>query len=107
MSIVHWLLLVALGIFVLLYARSPAQPRVAWGYLRWLTMISVSVLILAPFLWLIAAAFKDQTVLNEYVFFPPLSKWSHATLNLDNSVATGATICASVALAGQRLTTTR
>jgi multiple sugar transport system permease protein len=84
MSIVHWLLLVALGIFVVLYARSPARPQVALSYLRWLTLIFVSVLVLAPFVWLIAAAFKDQTVLNEYVFFPPLSEWSHATMNLDN-----------------------
>ena len=84
MTPAHWFLLVAVGIFAVLYARSPARPKLAFSYLRWVTLLGVSVLILAPFLWLIAAAFKDQTVLNEYVFFPPLSKWSHETMNLNN-----------------------
>jgi multiple sugar transport system permease protein len=84
MNTVHWFLLLVVGIFGVLYVRSPARPRLALGYLRWVILLGVSVLILAPFLWLVAAAFKDQTVLNEYVFFPPLAKWSHATMNLDN-----------------------
>lgn len=84
MSALHWILLVVLGVFVALYARSPGRPTLAFGYLRWATMIAVSIVILAPFLWLIAAAFKDQAVLNEYVFFPPLSEWSGKTMNLDN-----------------------
>jgi multiple sugar transport system permease protein len=84
MNTVHWFLLLVVGIFGVLYVRSPGRPRLALGYLRWVILLGVSVLILAPFLWLVAAAFKDQTVLNEYVFFPPLAKWSHATMNLDN-----------------------
>jgi ABC-type glycerol-3-phosphate transport system permease component len=40
--------------------------------------------VLGPFVWLAAAIFKDRTVLNEYLFFPPPPKWSHATMNLDN-----------------------
>jgi len=84
MSTVHWFLLIVVGTFGVLYARSPARPKLAFAYLRWVILLGVSVLILAPFLWLVAAAFKDQTVLNEYVFFPPLAKWSHETMNLDN-----------------------
>jgi ABC-type glycerol-3-phosphate transport system permease component len=42
--------------------------------------------VLAPFAWLIAAVFKDRSALNEYMFFPPLHRWSRATLNLQNFV---------------------
>src|SRR6185295_12000696 len=84
MNAVHWFLLGVVALFAALYARSPARPRLALGYLRWVTLLGVSALVLAPFLWSVAAAFKDQTVLNEYVFFPPLAKWSHETVNLDN-----------------------
>jgi multiple sugar transport system permease protein len=70
--------------FVLLYLRSPKEPRLAFTYLRWVTMAFASVIVLSPFLWLVAAAFKDKAVLNDYVFFPPLSEWSSKTMNLDN-----------------------
>jgi ABC-type glycerol-3-phosphate transport system permease component len=40
--------------------------------------------ILLPFVWLICAAFKDTTVLNEYAFLPPIHKISHSTINLDS-----------------------
>ncbi|MEY4544289.1 MAG: hypothetical protein RL685_484 [Pseudomonadota bacterium] len=80
MSLLHWILLGVLGVFGALYAR-PGSRSLALRYLRWVTLLGVSALILAPFLWLVAAAFKDQAVLNEYIFFPP---WSRSTLNLDN-----------------------
>ena len=83
MSVLRLGVLLVLGGFALLYAR-PRTRRVAWRYLRWATLLGASVLILAPFSWLIAAAFKDRAVLNEYVFFPPLGEWSGATINLDN-----------------------
>lgn len=76
-------LLAVFVVFAALYVR-PRSRALAFRYLRWATLLGFSVLILAPFLWLIAAAFKDQAVLNEYIFFPPLSEWSRATLNLDN-----------------------
>jgi multiple sugar transport system permease protein len=84
MSILHWVLLLAASIFVVLYARSPGRPRLAFSYLRWVAMVGASVVVLAPFLWLVAAAFKDASVLNEYIFFPPLSEWSSKTMNLEN-----------------------
>jgi ABC-type glycerol-3-phosphate transport system permease component len=77
------LVLVAFLIFVVLYLRSPKQPALAFGYLRWVLLLSASLLVLAPFAWLLAAVFKDKSVLNEYVFLPPLSSWAE-TLNLDN-----------------------
>jgi multiple sugar transport system permease protein len=83
MGALHSSLLAIVGVFVALYARPSSRP-LALRYLRWVTLLGVSVLILAPFLWLIAAAFKDRAVLNEYIFFPPLGEWSRATLNLDN-----------------------
>jgi len=54
------------------------------GLLRYLVLCGVAVAVLAPFAWLIAAAFKDKAYFNEYLFFPPLSEWSSKTLNLDN-----------------------
>jgi multiple sugar transport system permease protein len=76
-------LLLLLG-FVVLYLRSPKSPRLAFAYLRWVLLGAAASLVLAPFLWLVASAFKDQLVQNEYVFFPPLSDWNDKTLNLGN-----------------------
>ncbi|MGC1479093.1 MAG: carbohydrate ABC transporter permease [Chthoniobacterales bacterium] len=58
--------------------------RWALTYLRYVILAAVACLILAPFAWLIAAAFKDPDVLNEFVFFPPISEWSSETINLKN-----------------------
>jgi multiple sugar transport system permease protein len=77
-------LLVLFGIFPLLYLRSPRRPKLAYGYLRGLVLTLTSIAVLSPFFWLVAAAFKDKSVLNEYAFFPPLDKWSAQTLNLNN-----------------------
>ncbi len=84
MNGVHWILLAAALGFAALWARTPGDPKPALTYLRYVVLAGVAFLILAPFLWLIAAAFKDPTVLNEYVFLPPISEWSAATLNLEN-----------------------
>jgi ABC-type glycerol-3-phosphate transport system permease component len=37
-----------------------------------------------PFAWLICAAFKDKSVINDYTFLPPPSAVSSETINLDN-----------------------
>ncbi len=81
MNGIRWSLLVAVLGFVALWFWS---PKVAWGYLRYAVLAAVAFIILAPFLWLIAAAFKDPAVLNEYVFLPPLTEWSTDTINLKN-----------------------
>ncbi len=77
------LLALAAG-FVILFARNPRHPRAALRYGRWVLLGLASLVVLAPFVWLVAAVFKDKSALNAYVFFPPLREWSHATMNLEN-----------------------
>lgn len=82
MNIVHWiLLLLALGIAGLWLA---GRAALAMGIARRTVLIAVSALILSPFVWLVCATFKDPSILNEYVFLPPLSEWSRDTINLAN-----------------------
>lgn len=69
----------AVGIGLLVF-----RPRLASTYFRYVAMILVGIVMLLPFIWLFCAAFKDKGVLNEYVFLPPVAKWSADTLNLDN-----------------------
>lgn len=47
-------------------------------------LLIASLVTIAPFFWLFAAIFKDRSVLDEYIFFPPLSEWSRETINLSN-----------------------
>jgi len=72
--------LAAFAGFVVLYLRS---PRLAFRYARWVLLLAASLLVLAPFAWLVCAVFKDKSVLNEYVFLPPPSEWDTG-INLDN-----------------------
>lgn len=60
------------------------KPRQVWEGLRFGVLLLAAGAVLAPFAWLIAAAFKDKAYLNEYVLFPPPSAWSQKTVNLDN-----------------------
>lgn len=84
MSGLQWVLVALIATFVGLYATSPRNPRRALAFARWVLVGIASAAVLAPFVWLLAAIFKDKSVLNEYLFFPPLSAWSSATMNLDN-----------------------
>jgi ABC-type glycerol-3-phosphate transport system permease component len=77
-------LLALFAVFPILYLRSPRKPKLAYSYLRGLVLTLASIAVLSPFAWLVAAAFKDPRVLNEYIFFPPLEKWSTETMNLKN-----------------------
>jgi multiple sugar transport system permease protein len=86
MTTIHWFLLVLFAPFVVLLARSRGRGSAAFRYLRWTVIGMASVVVLAPFWWLIAAVFKDQSVLNEFIFFPPLAEWSTKTMNLSNFV---------------------
>lgn len=72
------------AVFGLLWLKSPSNPRTALRYLRGLVLAVACVLVLSPFVWLLAACFKDRSVLNEYVFFPPPAEWSKETMNLEN-----------------------
>jgi ABC-type glycerol-3-phosphate transport system permease component len=86
MNAIHWVLLAVFAPFVALYALSPRRPTSALRYARWVAVGTASIVVLAPFLWLVAAIFKDKSVFNEYIFFPPLAEWSHRTLNLGSFV---------------------
>jgi ABC-type glycerol-3-phosphate transport system permease component len=81
MNGLHWLLLALLAGFGLLML---ASRKTALAYARWVILLSVGTLILLPFVWLICAAFKDTTVLNEYVFLPPMHRISSSTINLNS-----------------------
>jgi multiple sugar transport system permease protein len=76
--------LAALLVFVVLWLRSPKNPKPALVYLRGVVLVAACLLVLAPFAWLVAASFKDRTAFNEYIFFPPPSEWSEKTMNLKN-----------------------
>lgn len=80
------LALVLLSLTLPFFALLPRQAKQAFRYGRWLLLLAASALVLAPFLWLFAAAFKDRSVLNEYVLLPPIERWSASTLNLNNFV---------------------
>jgi ABC-type glycerol-3-phosphate transport system permease component len=84
MNTLQIVLLGLFSVFPLLLLRSPRRPRLAYGYLRALVLVLVTVAVLSPFVWLVAAAFKDRSVMNEYTFFPPLAEWSSRTMNLRN-----------------------
>lgn len=80
MNTLHWFLLSLLAPLVVLWRR----PASALRYARWLLLGLACVVVLSPFVWLVAAVFKDKSVFNEYVFFPPLERWSTKTMNLSN-----------------------
>jgi ABC-type glycerol-3-phosphate transport system permease component len=80
MNTIHLALLVLLAPILLLYRR----PKLAFRYARGLALGLACLVVLAPFFWLAAAVFKDKSVFNEFVFFPPLEQWSGKTINLDN-----------------------
>ncbi len=82
MNTIHLVLLVLLVPIALLYRR----PKLALRYARALALGLACLVVLAPFFWLVAAIFKDKSVFNEYVFFPPVREWSTKTINLDNFV---------------------
>lgn len=73
--------LAALFVLLLLF-----KPRWAFIYGRYSLLILVAALVLMPFGWLICAAFKDKSVLNEFTFLPPISRWSADTINLNNFI---------------------
>jgi ABC-type glycerol-3-phosphate transport system permease component len=74
-------LLTLLSIFIVLLALRRA---LAWSYGRVVLLALVGAIMLAPFIWLVCAAFKDKDALNKYTFLPPPSEISPKTVNLDN-----------------------
>ncbi|MCC5805419.1 MAG: carbohydrate ABC transporter permease [Opitutales bacterium] len=83
-NIFHALVLAAAAVYGALWFLRSDHGASANTFLRYALILAASFLVLAPFAWLVAATFKDPDVLNEYVFFPPLSEWSSDTLNFKN-----------------------
>lgn len=81
MNALHVLLLVLLITFV---AIAFVSRKSAMKSLRLVLLLGITVVMLLPFAWLVCAAFKDNSVLSEYVFLPPFAKLSPATINLSN-----------------------
>ena len=63
------------------FRRHPLRVQSLW---RNLIFTGISLAVLLPFLWMIAGAFKDKSVINSYLLFPPPSRWSWETVNLEN-----------------------
>jgi ABC-type glycerol-3-phosphate transport system permease component len=71
-------------VFVALYLKNPGRPQLAFRYGRFVLLSAACTSVMLPFIWLLAAVFKDPAVFNRYFFFPPPSEWSTDTLNLHN-----------------------
>jgi ABC-type glycerol-3-phosphate transport system permease component len=66
--------LIALGlVYFLIRLRDRERAR---KFARWAVIGVGALLVLSPFVWLVPAVFKTGDAFNDYVFFPPLSKWS-------------------------------
>jgi len=80
MNVFHYAILAVVLTYVVLRVRNRDRAR---RFGRW-TIIGVgALLVLAPFAWVVPAVFKTGAAFNDYVFFPPLSKWPD-TMSLAN-----------------------
>lgn len=84
MNLLHGVLLLVVVVLVALLLLDRRRPRLALAYLRLVVLVGAAIVVLSPFVWLVAAAFKDSSVLNEYLFFPPPGALSTETVNLGN-----------------------
>lgn len=76
----HYALIGLVLIWVVLRVRDRERAR---RFARWALIGAGALLVLAPFAWIVPAVFKTGDAFNDYVFFPPLSKWSD-TMSLAN-----------------------
>lgn len=83
MNLVQGFFAGALGIAAVLAVFDPKRPRLVLRYLRFVALLSLAVMFLTPFAWVLTAVSKLGKVLMEYLFLPPVSLWSE-TLSFDN-----------------------
>jgi ABC-type glycerol-3-phosphate transport system permease component len=75
---------VAAIVLVLAYIALRVRSRERAGRFARVVVIGAgALLVLAPFAWLVPAVFKTGAAFNDYVFFPPVSKWPE-TLSFAN-----------------------
>ena len=84
MHTVHWVLIAAAVIYIVLRLIPGKGWKIAPAYLRVVLLCIAAFLTLTPFIWLICSAFKDKTIMMQYTFLPPVSDWFNGSLNLDN-----------------------
>ena len=83
MNALQIFVLALIGVFVVLFFLA---RRWAWTYARLATLLVVAAVMLLPFAWLAAAAFKDAKVLNEYALLPPPTQWVGEQVLVDGKV---------------------
>jgi multiple sugar transport system permease protein len=83
MNAIHLTFLGAAAVAAFLYAVDPRRPRLVARYARFMVLVFLAAAFLAPFAWIVCAAFKDRRALMEYTFLPPLSSWREM-INLGN-----------------------
>jgi len=79
-GILHFAIIGLVVVYVVLRVRDRDRAR---RFGRWAVILAGAALVLAPFVWLVPAVFKTGAAFNDYVFFPPLSKWPE-TMSLWN-----------------------
>ena len=86
MNTVHWVLIAAVAIYIVLRLIPGKGWKIAPAYLRVILLCMAAFLTLTPFVWLICSAFKDKTSMMDCTFLPPMSQWFGETgkLTLDN-----------------------
>jgi multiple sugar transport system permease protein len=85
MNFVHWLnplQWLVISLVVCFFVLLPLSRKLAVGYARYALLTFVGTIMLVPFVWLVCAAFKDTSMLNEYSFLPPMKEISSDTINL-------------------------
>jgi ABC-type glycerol-3-phosphate transport system permease component len=84
MSLIHYALIAVVLVYLTLRAVDRGRGRGRAGrFARWAVITAGALLVLAPFVWIIPAVFKTGAAFNDYVFFPPVSKWGD-TMSLWN-----------------------
>lgn len=76
MNLLHWILVLLAVAGCVLFAIDRRRPRLAATYLRYVVLAITAAAILTPFVWLVAAVFKESNALMNYVFLPPVGEWS-------------------------------
>ena len=74
MNMIHWILIVAVLVYIGLRLIPGKGWKIAPAYLRVILLCAAAFLTLTPFVWLICCAFKSKDVLMVYTFLPD---WNH------------------------------
>jgi ABC-type glycerol-3-phosphate transport system permease component len=72
MTVIHYALFATVLVYLAIRARDRARAR---RFGRWAIVFVGALLVLSPFVWIVPAVFKTGAAFNDYIFFPPPSKW--------------------------------